>query len=189
MRNWENFINWRNELGLKGLATEFEYNEFINQVGESPEADIIKNEFTELENQFADLMVKPKVQETFEAIRNNIASGQAITFTEIAELTGNSLITVKRHVSELDDKGLLNVKRTSHTNKYYFGNINLNREYIDFSDIAKMESDNKGVATLGISSDSEAMNRTILFFNRELGKDCVNPNKKLIDEFLGGIAI
>ncbi|MED2184359.1 hypothetical protein [Bacillus wiedmannii] len=39
MNNWNTFIEWRDEQGLKGLATEDEYNEYLSLVGERPESD------------------------------------------------------------------------------------------------------------------------------------------------------
>ncbi|RVU64938.1 hypothetical protein BM74_06835 [Bacillus thuringiensis] len=188
MRNWETFINWRNELGLKGVATEFEYNGFINQVGELTEEDITKMEMQELENQFSDLMVKPKVLATFEAMRSHVVNGQAITFNEIADLTGNSVRTVQRHITELEEKGFLKVQHDQYANRYYFGNTKPNKKYIH----------RDGIAVVPVSEEvkipedvhlGDLMDRTVSFFNRELGEDYINLNKRTIDAFSGGIAI
>ncbi|PHF10874.1 winged helix-turn-helix transcriptional regulator [Bacillus wiedmannii] len=122
MNNWNTFIEWRNEQGLKGLATEDEYNEYLSQVGEQPESDKLKGkELQELESDFAGLGVKTSVQATFDAIRELIVLGSTITYDDLAHLTGNSLATIKRHVAELEEKGFLHIKRGQHTNTYYYG--------------------------------------------------------------------
>ncbi|MBE7118616.1 winged helix-turn-helix transcriptional regulator [Bacillus cereus] len=122
MNNWNTFIEWRNEQSLKGLATEDEYNEYLSQVGEQPESKkLIRKELQELESEFAGLGVKESVQATFEAIRELLVFGSTITYDDLAQLTGNSLATVKRHVAELEEKDFLHIKRGQHANTYYYG--------------------------------------------------------------------
>ncbi|MDR4984626.1 winged helix-turn-helix transcriptional regulator [Bacillus cereus] len=122
MNNWNTFIEWRNEQGLKGLATEDKYLEYLSQVGEQPESKkLIRKELQELESEFAGLGVKESVQATFDAIRDLIVLGSTITYDDLAHLTGNSLATVKRHVAELEEKDFLHIKRGQHANTYYYG--------------------------------------------------------------------
>lgn len=122
MNNWNTFIEWRDEQGLKGLATEDEYNEYLSLVGERPESDkLSRKELQKLESEFAGLGVKESVQATFEAIRELLVLGSTITYDDLAQLTGNSLATVKRHVAELDEKELLHIKRGQYANTYYYG--------------------------------------------------------------------
>ncbi|EJQ53517.1 hypothetical protein IEQ_01015 [Bacillus cereus BAG6X1-2] len=122
MNNWNAFIEWRNKRGLKGLATEEEYNKYLAQVGEQPESDkLSRKELQELESEFAGLGVKESVQATFEAIRELLVFGSTITYDDLAQLTENSLATVKRHVGELEEKDFLHIKRGQHANTYYYG--------------------------------------------------------------------
>ncbi|PEC20602.1 winged helix-turn-helix transcriptional regulator [Bacillus cereus] len=122
MNNWNAFIEWRNEQGLKGLATEDEYNEYLSLVGEQPESDkLSRKELQKLESEFAGLGVKESVQATFEAIRELLVLGSTITYDDLAQLTGSSLATVKRHVAELEEKDFLHIKRGQYTNTYYYG--------------------------------------------------------------------
>lgn len=77
-------------------------------------------------------MVKDKVAQTFEAIRSLVTVGTTITYDDLAQLTGLSLRTVKRHVEELQEKGYLHIKRGIHANMYYYG--------VDMRDISKKKS-------------------------------------------------
>ncbi|OOR20187.1 winged helix-turn-helix domain-containing protein [Bacillus cereus] len=130
---WGTYLQWRTEQGYTGISTEDEYNEFLTQVGKQVEADkLTKEEAQELEKQFAVSMVKDKVAQTFEAIRSLVTVGTTITYDDLAQLTGLSLRTVKRHVEELQEKGYLHIKRGIHANMYYYG--------VDMRDISKKKS-------------------------------------------------
>ncbi|SCC21560.1 winged helix-turn-helix domain-containing protein [Bacillus mycoides] len=130
---WGTYLQWRTEQGYTGISTEDEYNEFLTQVGKQVEADkLTKEEAQELEKQFAVSMVKDKVAQTFEAIRSLVTVGTTITYDDLAQLTGLSLRTVKRHVEELQEKGYLHIKRGIHANMYYYG--------MDMRDISKKKS-------------------------------------------------
>ncbi|PFM62178.1 winged helix-turn-helix domain-containing protein [Bacillus cereus] len=119
---WDKYLEWRNEKGYTGLSTEDQYNEFLSQVGEGPENENLnRKELHETEELFSDLTVKDKVAETFEAIRSLVTVGATITYDDLAQLTGLSLRTVKRHVEELQEKGYLHITRGIHANTYYYG--------------------------------------------------------------------
>ncbi|MDA2437929.1 winged helix-turn-helix transcriptional regulator [Bacillus cereus] len=119
---WDKYLEWRNEKGYIGLSTEDQYNEFLSQVGEEPENENLnRKELYETEELFSDLTVKDKVAETFEAIRLLVTVGTTITYDDLAQLTGLSLRTVKRHVEELQEKGYLHITRGIHANTYYYG--------------------------------------------------------------------
>lgn len=120
---WGTYLQWRTKQGYTGISTEDEYNEFLIQVGKQVEVDkLTKEEAQELEKRFAESMVKDKVAQTFEVIRSLVAVGTTITYDDLAQLTGLSLRTVKRHVEELQEKGYLHIKRGTHANTYYVGN-------------------------------------------------------------------
>ncbi|PGA88495.1 winged helix-turn-helix domain-containing protein, partial [Bacillus toyonensis] len=69
-------LKWRTEQGYTGISTEDEYNEFLTQVGKQAEVDkLTKEEAQELEERFADSMVKDKVAQTFEAIGSLVTVG------------------------------------------------------------------------------------------------------------------
>ncbi|PHF15616.1 winged helix-turn-helix domain-containing protein [Bacillus wiedmannii] len=119
---WDKYLEWRNEKGYIGLSTEGQYKEFLSQVGEGPENENLnRKELHETEELFSDLTVKDKVAETFEAIRSLVTVGTTITYDDLAQLTGLSLRTVKRHVEELQEKGYLHITRGIHANTYYYG--------------------------------------------------------------------
>ncbi|PFU42220.1 winged helix-turn-helix domain-containing protein [Bacillus cereus] len=119
---WDKYLEWRNEKGYTGLSTEDQYNEFLSQVVEGPENENLnRKELHETEELFSDLTVKDKVAETFEAIRSLVTVGATITYDDLAQLTGLSLRTVKRHVEELQEKGYLHITRGIHANTYYYG--------------------------------------------------------------------
>ncbi|ARC28597.1 MULTISPECIES: winged helix-turn-helix domain-containing protein [Bacillus cereus group] len=119
---WDKYLEWRNEKGYIGLSTEGQYNKFLSQVGEEPENENLnRKELHETEELFSDLTVKDKVAETFEAIRSLVTVGTTITYDDLAQLTGLSLRTVKRHVEELQEKGYLHITRGIHANTYYYG--------------------------------------------------------------------
>lgn len=121
-KQWNDYLNWRTEKGYKGISTEEQYNEFLeSQPAPTDDMKMSKKEATELEEWFQDVTVKPKVQATFEVIKEVAIEGGEIEFTEVAELTGFSLSTVKRHVEELTEKGYIHVKRGQHTNQYFYG--------------------------------------------------------------------
>ncbi|MEN8644472.1 winged helix-turn-helix domain-containing protein [Bacillus toyonensis] len=122
-KQWSDYLDWRTQRGYMGLSTEEQYNEFLTEVGESAENEKLSRiEVKGLEELFEDVTVKENVQVTFDAIKMIATVGGEITYTDMANLTGYNLRTVKRHVEELVSKGYLHIKRGAHVNSYYIGN-------------------------------------------------------------------
>ncbi|MGI8277444.1 winged helix-turn-helix domain-containing protein [Bacillus mycoides] len=122
-KQWSHYLDWRTQRGYTGLSTEEQYNEFLTETGESAENEKLSRiEAKELEELFEDVAVKENVQVTFDAIKMIATVGGEITYTDMANLTGYNLRTVKRHVEELVSKGYLHIKRGVHVNSYYIGN-------------------------------------------------------------------
>ena len=122
-KQWSDYLVWRTENGYTGLSTDEQYNEFLAETGESTENEKLSRiQAKELEELFEDVTVKENVQVTFDAIKMIATVGGEIIYTDMANLTGYNLRTVKRHVEELVSKGYLHIKRGVHTNSYYIGN-------------------------------------------------------------------
>ncbi|MED2615680.1 winged helix-turn-helix domain-containing protein [Bacillus toyonensis] len=122
-KQWSDYLDWRTQRGYTGLSTEEQYNEFLTETGGSTENEKLSRiEAKELEELFEDVTVKENVQVTFDVIKMIATVGGEITYTDMANLTGYNLRTVKRHVEELVSKGYLHIKRGVHANSYYIGN-------------------------------------------------------------------
>ncbi|MEF8690820.1 UNVERIFIED_CONTAM: winged helix-turn-helix transcriptional regulator [Bacillus cereus] len=122
-KQWSDYLDWRTENGYTGLSSDEQYNEYLAKTGESTEDEKLSRiEAKELEELFEDVTVKENIQVTFDAIKMIATVGGEITYTDIANLTGYNLRTVKRHVEELVLKGYLHIKRGVHANSYYIGN-------------------------------------------------------------------
>ncbi|PEC09601.1 winged helix-turn-helix domain-containing protein [Bacillus toyonensis] len=122
-KQWSDYLDWRTQRGYMGLSTEEQYNEFLTEAGESAENEKLSRiEAKGLEELFEDVTVKENVQVTFDVIKMIATVGGEITYTDMANLTGYNLRTVKRHVEELVSKGYLHIKRGAHVNSYYIGN-------------------------------------------------------------------
>ncbi|OAK18683.1 hypothetical protein A6281_08245 [Bacillus wiedmannii] len=122
-KQWSDYLVWRAENGYTGLSTDEQYNEYLTEVGEPTEnGKLSRVEAKELEELFEDVAVKESIQVTFNAIKMIATVGGEITYTDMANLTGYNLRTVKRHVEELVSKGYLHIKRGVHVNSYYIGN-------------------------------------------------------------------
>ncbi|PEE01230.1 winged helix-turn-helix domain-containing protein [Bacillus toyonensis] len=122
-KQWSDYLDWRTQRGYTGLSTEEQYNEFLTETGGSAENEKLSRiEAKELEELFEDVTVKENVQVTFDAIKMIATVGGEVTYTDMANLTGYNLRTVKRHVEELVSKGYLHIKRGVHANSYYIGN-------------------------------------------------------------------
>ncbi len=154
-KTWGTYLQWRTKQGYTGISTEDEYNEFLTQVGKQVEVDkLTKEEAQELEKRFAESIVKDKVAQTFEVIRSLVTVGTTITYDDLAQLTGLSLRTVKRHVEELQEKGYLHIKRGIHANTYYYGvdmrdaNKNKSIHFVDTFEWANGIEDIAGEVTI-----------------------------------------
>ncbi|HDR7326272.1 winged helix-turn-helix domain-containing protein [Bacillus cereus group sp. N18] len=122
-KQWSDYLDWRTQRGYMGLSTEEQYNEFLTEAGESAENEKLSRiEAKGLEELFEDVTVKENIQVTFNAIKMIATVGGEITYTDMANLTGYNLRTVKRHVEELVSRGYLHIKRGVHANSYYIGN-------------------------------------------------------------------
>ncbi|NRS79722.1 winged helix-turn-helix transcriptional regulator [Bacillus cereus] len=122
-KQWSDYLDWRTENGYTGLSSDEQYNEYLAKTGESTgDEKLSRIEAKELEELFEDVTVKENIQVTFDAIKMIATVGGEITYTDIANLTGYNLRTVKRHVEELVLKGYLHIKRGVHANSYYIGN-------------------------------------------------------------------
>ncbi|MED3482842.1 winged helix-turn-helix domain-containing protein [Bacillus toyonensis] len=122
-KQWSDYLDWRTQRGYTGLSTEEQYNEFLTETGGSAENEKLSRiETKELEELFEDVTVKENIQVTFNAIKMIATVGGEITYTDMANLTGYNLRTVKRHVEELVSRGYLHIKRGAHVNSYYIGN-------------------------------------------------------------------
>ncbi|MGY2612950.1 winged helix-turn-helix domain-containing protein [Bacillus pretiosus] len=122
-KQWSDYLDWRTQRGYMGLSTEEQYNEFLTEAGESAENEKLSRiEAKGLGELFEDVTVKENVQVTFDVIKMIATVGGEITYTDMANLTGYNLRTVKRHVEELVSKGYLHIKRGAHVNSYYIGN-------------------------------------------------------------------
>ncbi|PRT38374.1 winged helix-turn-helix transcriptional regulator [Bacillus wiedmannii] len=122
-KQWSDYLDWRTQRGYTGLSTEEQYNEFLTETGESAENEKLSRiEAKGLGELFEDVTVKENVQVTFDVIKMIATVGGEITYTDMANLTGYNLRTVKRHVEELVSKGYLHIKRGAHVNSYYIGN-------------------------------------------------------------------
>ncbi|WP_353706338.1 winged helix-turn-helix transcriptional regulator [Bacillus cereus group sp. MS39] len=122
-KQWNDYLVWRTENGHTGLSAEEQYNEFLAVAGEPAEnEESSRIEAKELEELFEGVTVKESVQVTFDVIKMIATVGGEITYTDMANLTGYNLRTVKRHVEELVSKGYLHIKRGVHANSYYIGN-------------------------------------------------------------------
>lgn len=122
-KQWSDYLDWRTQRGYMGISTEEQYNEFLTEAGESAENEKLSRiEAKGLEELFEDVTVKENVQVTFDVIKMIATVGGEITYTDMANLTGYNLRTVKRHVEELVSKGYLHIKRGAHVNSYYIGN-------------------------------------------------------------------
>lgn len=122
-KQWSDYLDWRTENGYTGLSSDEQYNEYLAETGEPTEDEKLSRiEAKELEELFEDVTVKENVQVTFDAIKMIATVGAECTYTDMANLTGYNLRTVKRHVEELVSKGYLHIKRGVHANSYYIGN-------------------------------------------------------------------
>ncbi|PEL42006.1 winged helix-turn-helix domain-containing protein [Bacillus wiedmannii] len=122
-KQWSDYLDWRTQRGYMGLSTEEQYNEFLTEAGESAENEKLSRiEAKGLEELFEGVTVKENIQVTFNAIKMIATVGGEITYTDMANLTGYNLRTVKRHVEELVSRGYLHIKRGAHVNSYYIGN-------------------------------------------------------------------
>ncbi|PER78833.1 winged helix-turn-helix domain-containing protein [Bacillus cereus] len=122
-KQWSDYLVWRTENGYTGLSTDEQYNEYLTETGEPTENEKLPRiEAKELEELFEDVAVKENVQVTFDVIKVIATVGAECTYTDMANLTGYNLRTVKRHVEELVSKGYLHIKRGVHANSYYIGN-------------------------------------------------------------------
>ncbi|PHF25528.1 winged helix-turn-helix domain-containing protein [Bacillus toyonensis] len=150
-KQWSDYLDWRTQRGYTGLSTEEQYNEFLTETGESAENEKLSRiEAKELEELFEDVTVKENVQVTFDAIKMIATVGGEITYTDMANLTGYNLRTVKHHVEELVSKGYLHIKRGVHANSYYIGNdmraINKPKKSIRFIDTFEWKNGIKDIS-------------------------------------------
>ncbi|MBJ8203864.1 winged helix-turn-helix domain-containing protein [Bacillus cereus] len=122
-KQWSDYLVWRTENGYTGLSTDEQYDGYLVETGEPTENEKLSRiEAKELEELFEDVAVKENVQVTFDAVKVIATVGAECTYTDMANLTGYNLRTVKRHVEELVSKGYLHIKRGVHVNSYYIGN-------------------------------------------------------------------
>ncbi|WP_192825572.1 LexA family transcriptional regulator [Bacillus pacificus] len=120
-KTWSNYLTWREQQGYTGISTQEQYEEFTNSYTEEETEKLTKQEASELEIIFKDILATPKEQKTFDSIKNKLAHGLTINYSEIAELAGVSERTAKNHIKALAHKGYLQVVRGQKANTYYWG--------------------------------------------------------------------
>ncbi|MGR5970492.1 hypothetical protein ACT7C1_30745 [Bacillus paranthracis] len=82
---------------------------------------LTKQEVNELEITFKDILATPKEQKTFDSIKDKLAQGLTISYSDIAELAEVSERTAKTHIKALAQKGYLQIVRGQKSNTYYYG--------------------------------------------------------------------
>lgn len=120
-KTWSNYLAWRKQQGFTGISTEEEYNEFINSCTDEETEKLTKQEVSELEVIFQDVLATPKEQKTFDSIKDKLTHGLTISYNEIAELAGVSEKTARNHIKALAHKGYLQIVRGQKANTYYWG--------------------------------------------------------------------
>ncbi|HFK1409671.1 hypothetical protein ABE47_21035 [Bacillus thuringiensis] len=121
-KTWGQYLDWRTQRGYTGLSTQEQYEEFLVETEATKESEkMSKEELTETEEFFKDVIVKDKVLVTFEAVKLVATLGGQMTYDDLAQQTGYSLRTVKYHIEELAQKGYISIKRGVHTNSYFIG--------------------------------------------------------------------